>query len=271
MEPIAAGRHVLLRPVLPEDYETVFRMEHASRRRVATYRNRGASVPLEQYGQVLWSATLCQFMAQRADGEAAGLVVCYDADFRNGVAKLAFLRAGEADGLDAAMAEAVDLFIAYVFETFDLRRLHADCLESNLAPMRSAIGTLFEVEACFKEREFVNGRYEDLLVLTLTRAAWESWYAHRSTVRLPDPLELDEFVDVVSELLGAPAGELAGDSRLEDLDLDSLTTLELVSIIEGPESLPDDALATCATLRDCHRLFDLVRTRARDLAPLAGG
>jgi acyl carrier protein len=271
VEPIAAGRHVILRPVLPEDYPTVFQMEHASRRRVATYRNRGASVPLEQYGQLLWAATLCQFMAERRDGRVAGLVVCYDADFRNGVAKLAFLRAGEDDGLDAAMAEAVDLFVAYVLETFDLRRLHADCLESNLPPMRSAIGTLFEVEACFKEREFVDGRYEDLLVLTLTRAAWESWRAHRSTIRLPDPLDLDGFLDVVSDLLGVPAGQLDGDSPLGDLDLDSLTTLELVSIIEGPETLPDDALATCETLRDCHRLFDLVRTRSPDLAAVAGG
>jgi acyl carrier protein len=181
-----------------------------------------------------------------------GLVVCYEPNFRNGTAKVAALGPSHSGGLGAPMGEGLELFADYVFRTFDLRKLHADCLEPNADQFGSAIERLFEVEARFRGQEFVDGSYVDLLVLTLWRERWEEWVQRGGGAA--DLTAFEDFAREVSLLVGTDPSQLEPGTSLDGLALDSLMLLELIDLVEGDSRLPDDALSSCHTLGDCHHL-----------------
>ena len=70
------------------------------------------------------------------------------------------------------MLEGVALLVSYLFETFDLRKVYAETLESNFAQFALGEGHIFDVEGRLREHEYVHGRYQDLVLLAVFRDSW---------------------------------------------------------------------------------------------------
>lgn len=72
------------------------------------------------------------------------------------------------------MTEAVDIALRFIFETLDLHRVHAAFLPHNMASRRVLEKNGF-VEEGFAERYLqIDGRWEDHVLMGLTRERWDS-------------------------------------------------------------------------------------------------
>ncbi len=73
------------------------------------------------------------------------------------------------------MSEAVEVSLSFIFETLDLHRVHAAFLPHNMASRRVLEKNGF-VEEGFAERYLqINGRWEDHVLMGLTRERWDSF------------------------------------------------------------------------------------------------
>lgn len=169
----AAGpaHRVALTPVTAADTAYLHRL-HLEGDALTRYRLRGTTPAPEQLQRVLWEDVLAQFIVRDRAGTPLGLVSCIGADLRNRHAHIAVLAdpASRGTGLMAAGAWS---FAGYLFSQFDLRKLYAEALESNFEQFRSGAGHRFEVEGRLTEHEYVDGRFEDLVIVSLTRERWQ--------------------------------------------------------------------------------------------------
>ena len=82
------------------------------------------------------------------------------------------------------MSEAVGTTLAFTFETLDLHRVHAAFLPHNIASRRVLEKNGF-VEEGFAERYLqIDGRWEDHVLMGLTREHWESFKISRQHHRV---------------------------------------------------------------------------------------
>jgi len=58
-------------------------------------------------------------------------------------------------------AQAVAVFVRYLFKTFPLRKIYIEVPGFNWAQMASGEGILFEVEGVLKQHEYYDGQYWD--------------------------------------------------------------------------------------------------------------
>src|SRR5690606_4106904 len=79
------------------------------------------------------------------------------------------------------MSEAVSMAMPFVFETLDLHRVHAAFLPTNIASRRVLEKNGF-VEEGFAERYLqIDGRWEDHVMMGLTRERWDLLRLSRRT------------------------------------------------------------------------------------------
>jgi RimJ/RimL family protein N-acetyltransferase len=127
----------------------------------------------EAFEQQLWSGVLAQFIVCKSDSdEPVGVAVAYNADINHGFAYVAAAMIPEAVGSGAGI-EAVDLFVAYLFRCFTLRKLYFEIPEFNLRQLSTLIGALFHREGQLKDHTFYDGRYWDRFILALYREEYE--------------------------------------------------------------------------------------------------
>jgi ribosomal-protein-alanine N-acetyltransferase len=82
---------------------------------------------------------------------------------------------GEAHAGRGIMSEAVEVALGFVFETLDLHRVHAAFLPHNIASRRVLEKNGF-VQEGFAERYLqIDGRWEDHVLMGLTRERWDSF------------------------------------------------------------------------------------------------
>ena len=63
----------------------------------------------------------------------------------------------------------------YVFRVFDFRKLYGEVLEFNFAQFESGLSSeSFEIEGRLKEHEYHDGKYWDLVYISLFRDDWQS-------------------------------------------------------------------------------------------------
>jgi RimJ/RimL family protein N-acetyltransferase len=74
-------------------------------------------------------------------------------------------------------SEAARLILRYAFEVLNLHKIFATCLASNNAAIRSNEHCGLRVEAVIKEKRFVEGKYEDIVYMGITRS---QFYAPQS-------------------------------------------------------------------------------------------
>jgi len=69
---------------------------------------------------------------------------------------------------------AVGLILDYAFGVLNLHKVGATCLASNQGSLRAGEKCGLAQEAVLKEERFVDGRYEDVIVMGITRERWKS-------------------------------------------------------------------------------------------------
>jgi RimJ/RimL family protein N-acetyltransferase len=166
-----SGRRVRLREVQPSDYEYLYRlMSHPD---VAwRWRYRGQAISFEAFTQVVERGTLAHFIVERlATGEPLGYLQAFDASLQWGWCHIGVV-------LDPAIAlggwaiEAPLLFLNYLFQMFELRKLYASVLEFNYEQFASFAGDRYHVEARLTNHEWHDGRWWDLFILALYQTDW---------------------------------------------------------------------------------------------------
>lgn len=168
------GRSVALRPVNPGDYDFLRRAE-VSEQLGPRWRFRGAVPAPEMYPQALWQGVTAQFAVVEAGTPMPiGLVSLYNVEHAHGTGYVAVadLRSG---GGPTRVVQGAILFLSYVFQVWNLRKVYAEAYEYNLAQFESLRGRVLHEEGRLGEHAFLGGRYWDLVTLALYREDWEAW------------------------------------------------------------------------------------------------
>lgn len=123
----------------------------------------------------LWEDCHAAFLFESQDQSGSlGVVMSYAADVRNGFAYLAFarLRSGAGPIHDAVVAaEALVLFLDYLFQGWNFRKIYVEVAEYNLGQFACFI-SLLDVEGRLKEHVYLDGHHWDLIIASLRRERW---------------------------------------------------------------------------------------------------
>ncbi len=266
--PLRSSR-IHLRPVRPGDYPFLYELavkpEDGFR-----WRFRGSQPSFEQFVQGLRSEIHCMYLVERIQPcEPIGHVSCYKAEFKNRNAFVAIQGRGELCGSGLLM-EAMELFVDFLFKTWEFEKLYAECPAFNMGMFRSGAGRVFEIEGILRGHERILGRSWDLYVLAIFRKTWEQWRANGEMARADLLVELgrdesgagvafEEFATFLSTRIPGldrfevlePEMELVGDAGL-----DSIGVIELFDLLEGLTGiLGDSQIKDCSTLGDVYFLY----------------
>lgn len=162
------GKHIRLRPVLPRDYEYLYLLA-TSQAAGFRWRLRGATPSLEFFARQLHDGVLAQFVVdRRSDGSPIGLVVAYNAQLAHGFAWIAIVIDPRIRASGWPL-EAGLLFVNYLFQTWNLRKLHVEAPGFNLTQFDRGLSRFMEEEGRLRDQEYYGGRYWDVVLLTLNR------------------------------------------------------------------------------------------------------
>lgn len=183
--PRLTGRLVYLRPIMPEDYGFLRAMELGPDLGVR-WRFRGTTPSVEQWVRDS-GAPLVTFLAIRSkDHRPLGLVTAYNHSFQDQFAYVA-MASFQPGGRSPLMMAGAALFLDYTFTCWPFRKLYAELPEYNLPQFAAASGTLLEEEGRLRDHVFYDGRYWDVLILSLYRETWERRAARFLAASLPAP------------------------------------------------------------------------------------
>ena len=170
---LLADKRVRLRPVLPEDAAFLYSLVMDQTTGVR-WRTRGVVPSFEIFVRELWVDVLTQFVVEDIRSNApVGHVVAYGADLANG---WAYLGVAVPAGLmrTGVGIRAANLFVNYLFSTWNFRKLYAETPQYNYSTVSSAQGTGFVLEGHLRENSWYDGRFHDLFLVALYREAWEA-------------------------------------------------------------------------------------------------
>jgi RimJ/RimL family protein N-acetyltransferase len=168
--------NVTLRPIAPPDVDALY-FASLDPRASHRWRFRGRTPAPNEFRDNLFDpGVLAQFMVAHAEtGEAVGLVSSYQASMVGKHCFVAFQRlrreAGPTSGL---MIEGLLIFVQYLFDHFDLRKVYFEVPEYNATLFSRGPGALVEEEGRFKDHFYYGDRMWDLLTFALYRTRWES-------------------------------------------------------------------------------------------------
>ena len=170
VSPRLEGRTVRLRPVEARDYDFLFRL-YTVGDHLVRYRLRGSTPSPEAFIRFVWEHVLAQFIVETREGHPIGVVSSFEPDFRNRYVYIAACTTPdfESSGL---VLEGVAVLVSYLFETFDFRKIYAESLETNYAQFALGEGRLFDVEGRMREHEFIDGAYQDFVLMAIYRDPW---------------------------------------------------------------------------------------------------
>lgn len=163
------GARCRLEPLTVGHYDELFVLLVRAERH-QRWRLRGAVPSPERFVQIIWADVIAQFaVVQSANSTVVGLLQIHEADLRSGHAQVTLIVADELRN-EAWPLEALQLGCRYAFESWDLRKLYIQVLESRLDMTMAA---LEPIEPCVEGRlfghEYSNGAYEDLVQLAIRR------------------------------------------------------------------------------------------------------
>jgi RimJ/RimL family protein N-acetyltransferase len=170
MAPRLRGHTVQIRPVEARDYDFLFNI-YTSGEHLVRYRLRGVTPSPDGFVRFLWEQVLAQFIVETRERRPVGVVSSFEPDFRNRFVRIAACSSSEFESTGLVL-EGVALLVSYLFSSFDFRKIYAESLEANYAQFSLGEGRLFEVEGRMKEHEYVDGRYQDFVLMAIYRDAW---------------------------------------------------------------------------------------------------
>lgn len=184
IEPPVSGRKVFLRLVMPGDYDLI-RMVESSGENQVLYRHKGTTPSPEEFVARLWAGVLAQFMVcEKSTGQPVGVVAAYGADFRNGHVQLASIVFPDQIGAGWPL-EGTELFIDYLFETFDFRKLYGETSSVIMRSFPSAMVDVGREEGRLVAHEYVKGELVDKVIVAIYR---DDWANRRQPVSGPSKL-----------------------------------------------------------------------------------
>jgi RimJ/RimL family protein N-acetyltransferase len=169
--PVLRGLRVGLRPVVPQDYDWILRLSTLPELGFR-WRHQPGTLNPEQLPTLLWQGVLAQFLVDHnTTGDRLGLAVAYQANMAHRTAYVALALDPGAHRLGWPL-EGFKLFMRYLFDAFDLRKVYAEAIDHNLAQYRGIVGRLAREEGRLREHLYVGGRYHDVHLLAFYRADW---------------------------------------------------------------------------------------------------
>jgi RimJ/RimL family protein N-acetyltransferase/aryl carrier-like protein len=158
--PILEGQAFRLVPPGPEDIGYLYGLA-VDPDTGFRWRYRGSVPSFERFSSEFWSGVVVQLVARRIqDDRPVGHVVAYGADMSMGHTYLGAVFQPEYTGTGLA-AQAVAVFVRYMFKTFPLRKIYIEVPGFNWAQMASGEGVLFQVEGVLKEHDYYDGQFWD--------------------------------------------------------------------------------------------------------------
>lgn len=125
------------------------------------WRYRGSVPSMERFTAELWDQVLVQFVVRRVeDSVPVGQLVAYgdEPSLRHTYLGAVFHPLCSGTGL---AAQAVSLFVRYLFHTFPLNKIYMEVPGVNWPQLQSGQGILFQVEGVLKDHDYYAGRYWD--------------------------------------------------------------------------------------------------------------
>lgn len=156
--PVLETGALRLCPMLPDDlgflYALAVQPDTGFR-----WRYRGAVPPFERFKAELWNQVLLQFVVRRIeDNVPVGHVVAYgdELSLRHTYVGAVFHPQCTGTGL---AAQAVSLFVRYLFHTFALDKIYMEVPGFNWPQVCSGQAGLFQVEGVLRDHDYYAGRY----------------------------------------------------------------------------------------------------------------
>jgi RimJ/RimL family protein N-acetyltransferase/aryl carrier-like protein len=164
--PILETGCLRLAPVTPEDIAFLYALA-VDPETGFRWRYRGSVPSLETFTAELCNDVLLQFVVLRVeDSLRVGQVVAYGGEpgLRHARVGAVFHPLCAGTGL---AAQAVSLFVRYLFHTFPLNKVYLEVPGFNWPQLQSGQGVLFQVEGVLKDHDYYAGRYWDKYVCAI--------------------------------------------------------------------------------------------------------
>jgi RimJ/RimL family protein N-acetyltransferase len=166
--PMATSR-VRLRPPSPALLDQVY--ELAVTAQIPWPWRTVAETP-EAFRDALWSGVLAQFGIEDVrTAQPVGLISAYAANLIHGYVYVSMTLLPQYR-MRAWPLEAALVFANYVFAKYDVKHIYAESAAPYFEQFKSGAGTIFEVEARFRDRVVIHGERHDLFVFTISRDRW---------------------------------------------------------------------------------------------------
>ena len=168
-----SGERVVLRPRRPDDVEPLWRMRQDPLTWAQTTEAPLVPEPLEAYrarqadrGQ----GANAEFSVD-VDGVLVGRAGLFDVDPLARLAEVGLSILPEHQGKGYGR-DVLRVLLGYGFRSRNLNRIHLQTLASNEAALRAYRAAGFVEEGRLREHAWVEGAYEDMIVMAVLRAEW---------------------------------------------------------------------------------------------------
>lgn len=165
------GRHVSLRPIMPEDLDFLYLL-FTDPETGFRWRLRGSTPPRAVFEQALWEQVHAQFLiVSNKQGARAGIATCYAADLHSGHAHVGFTFSPPFQN-SGILGEVAIILLDFIFERWPFRKLYFQMPEFIFAEHQRGIGRYLAEEARLAEHHYFDGRYWESVVLSVSASAW---------------------------------------------------------------------------------------------------
>lgn len=169
---------VLIREVLPEDVEWLFHVEVVSNQ-LATWRLRGATPSRRVYEQTLMAGDAEHFIVEvrssLINGAArVGIVSLYNHNHRDRHCFLSFASVGSSAQKRMALVGCLRVIDWAMSAASGMRKLYLEVPAYNLEQIASGVGRMLRQEAVLRERQFFQGKYHDVYILSISNGEWHA-------------------------------------------------------------------------------------------------
>lgn len=169
-EHLLHGRHTRLRPLLPADYDFIYRLSMQGES-LWRWRYRGATPSPQLFQSSLWEGVLAQFVVEDRRQRSIGLVSLYNADMVSGHAYVGILIEPPRTGIGWPL-EALLLLIEYGFTTWPFRKLYFEYTATNAGTFAESARRHLREEGRLIAHDFADGEYVDRIIASMTREHW---------------------------------------------------------------------------------------------------
>lgn len=171
------ARSVYMRPMMPSDHEALYfsALEPTNAHR---WRFRGRTVSFPEFSQSLGVGSLAEFVFAATDSNAL-VAYCsaynYDPVARH--ATFAVQRVAHDERFDTVVIESTALFLNYLFNTFNVRKVFAEIPAYNFAVF-GLVRDVFQMEGRKADYHWHAGQYWDEVAISTSREAWLAFASH---------------------------------------------------------------------------------------------